>query len=1729
MRSHQSILPLGVLVVCLFALSLSGLEAQACPSLYFDAGGTTGLWDYTTPNWSENMGGPYDQTWIDGYGAMFEGTAGTVNLSDAVFSVQAIEFLVVGYTLNGGTINLAAGTTSIAAIGTAQINSVLSGWEGLYKWGSGTLTLGGANTFTGNTSVGDGVLRLDNALALQNSTVYGGPGMLSFGTLTSATFGGLIGGGDLYLENELAEPVAVSVGNNNQSTWFDGHLYGVGSLIKEGAGVLTLTNTRDFLGDTVLRSGAIALGDYDILQNSTVDAQGGALVLSSIMSATIGGLKGSGDLRLDCGVVGVGVNNQSTTYGGVLSGSVILIKTGSGTLTLAGANTFTGDTQVEMGCLRLDNVNALQNSTYHPLGDLSFGTLTEATFGGLGGGGGLCLENELADPVALSVGNNNQSTLYEGQLWGTGSLVKVGMGVLTLNGDNSNFTGDTVLSDGTVVIGNRSALAYSTVDAEGGSLSLGTLSTPTMGPGIGGLKGSGDLRLDCGVVGVGVNNQSTTYGGVLSGSVILIKTGSGTLTLAGANTFTGDTQVEMGCLRLDNVNALQNSTYHPLGDLSFGTLTEATFGGLGGGGGLCLENELADPVALSVGNNNQSTLYEGQLWGTGSLVKVGMGVLTLNGDNSNFTGDTVLSDGTVVIGNRSALAYSTVDAEGGSLSLGTLSTPTMGPGIGGLKGSGDLRLDCGVVGVGVNNQSTTYGGVLSGSVILIKTGSGTLTLAGANTFTGDTQVEMGCLRLDNVNALQNSTYHPLGDLSFGTLTEATFGGLGGGGGLCLENELADPVALSVGNNNQSTLYEGQLWGTGSLVKVGMGMLTLVHTRDFQGDTVLQSGGIALGNSDALNNSTVDAQGGGLILAHSDSNTFLGGLKGSGNLALNGGTLAVGFNNQSTTYSGVLSGAIGLWKEGSGVLTLGGANTFTGETRVNGGQLRLDNALALQNSTLVGCNLSFGTLTAVTLGGLTGSSNHLLMNELGEPVALSVGKNNQSTAYDGQLSGPGSLIKVGAGTLTLTNTQDFQGDTVLCGGAIALSNYDALQHSTLDAQGGGLILPSSSTPTMLGGLKGGGNLMLSGGTETAVAVGFNNQSTTYGGILSGITSLIKTGSGTLTISGANTFTGTTTVGEGWLRLDNEGALHNSTFAGATFLRSRFGGGLSFGTLTAATFGGLSHSGNTYISPLALINDLSEPVALSVGNNNQSTIYDGILAGPGSLIKIGAGTLTLMAENYDFTGDTVLRDGAIQLGLSTTLMYSTVDAEGGSLIRSPEVTGIGGLKGSGNLSFSGGTLAVGFNNQSTTYSGNLSGSIALDKKGAGTLTLAGANSHTGDTRVYSGVLEIANGMALSRSTLDYYSFNSNGVVSFSNTGTAFLGGLKGNQNLALPNGAGSGGIAMAIGANDESTIYGGALSGTGTVAKIGSGQWMLAGANEHTGTTIVASGEVRLANPNALQSSTLMLGAMLGFDFGGSMTWYSGGSVSFGELNDATLGGLAGGGQLTLTNDSGSPVALRVGNNDQSTTFSGGLGGLGSLVKVGNGTQHLNGPNSYAGLTVVEAGTLEFGPMVAWPVLDGAGADVQGGTLTLDYAVGSPSLASDVRDALAAGQIFCSTAAGNGALGWSDVATEGKVSIMYTLSGDANLDHSVNGTDLNAVLSSYNQSDMGWTDGDFNYDGSVNGTDLNAVLSNYNQTLPASAAAVPEPGMLALLLVAGLGLAVCRRRRPISGGSPTTASP
>ena len=261
-----------------------------------------------------------------------------------------------------------------------------------------------------------------------------------------------------------------------------------------------------------------------------------------------------------------------------------------------------------------------------------------------------------------------------------------------------------------------------------------------------------------------------------------------------------------------------------------------------------------------------------------------------------------------------------------------------------------------------------------------------------------------------------------------------------------------------------------------------------------------------------------------------------------------------------------------------------------------------------------------------------------------PIVLSVAGSNavfdthgNTLTLAGALSGPGNLQKVGSGTLTLCSSNDYTGTTLVSSGTLLLANPNALAGSTLDTSGTGSLSFGALTSANFGGLQGSRNLTLSNASAAAVSlcVGGDNASTTLSGGLSGNGNLIKSGSGTLTLSASNGYTGATLVSSGTLLLANAGAISAST------LDTSGGGSLSFGALTSATFGGLQGSGN-----LKLSNASAAAVSLSVGGNDACTTFSGGLSGNGSLILLGDGTFTVTGSN-SYTGNTTLNSGSVQI--------------------------------------------------------------------------------------------------------------------------------------------------------------------------------------------------------------------------------------------------------------------------------------------------------------------------------------------------------------------------------------------------------------------------------------------------------------------------------------------------
>ncbi|MDR4501492.1 MAG: autotransporter-associated beta strand repeat-containing protein [Nitrospirales bacterium] len=215
-------------------------------------------------------------------------------------------------------------------------------------------------------------------------------------------------------------------------------------------------------------------------------------------------------------------------------------------------------------------------------------------------------------------------------------------------------------------------------------------------------------------------------------------------------------------------------------------------------------------------------------------------------------------------------------------------------------------------------------------------------------------------------------------------------------------------------------------GTGGLSKQGLGTLALGSSNPFTGATNIIAGTLQLFGSGALGNGNAVTLGASGTLDLNDVSTTIGSLTGSGAALLGTGTLTVG-DATSTTFAGILSETGSLVKQGTGTLTLSGANTYSGATNITAGILQLNGSGTLGVGSAVTLGAS-GTLdlndVSATIGSLTGSGAALLGTG-----TLTVG-DATSTTFAGILSEAGSLVKQGTGTLTLSGANTYSGGTTV---------------------------------------------------------------------------------------------------------------------------------------------------------------------------------------------------------------------------------------------------------------------------------------------------------------------------------------------------------------------------------------------------------------------------------------------------------------------------------------------------------------------------------------------------------------------------------------------------------------------------------------------------------------------------------------------------------------------------
>ncbi|MEW5759012.1 MAG: autotransporter-associated beta strand repeat-containing protein, partial [Candidatus Omnitrophota bacterium] len=960
-------------------------------------------------------------------------------------------------------------------------------------------------------------------------------------------------------------------------------------------------------GNVTINSGIISQGVNDFTIAGALSVGGGTLNISSALTNITGALTlTSGTISGTTGTItAASYAVQSGTISAILAGAgITLTKSTAGTVTLSAANTYTGLTTVSAGSLTYGIDNAIAS------GDVTVnsGTLNLAGY---------------SDTIGALTEDSGTITIS------TGTLTLGGALTMTKGSISSTGAGKIVLGSDVIVNGSN-----------GGA----TISSNV------------ELTADCTFnVGWAMGTYGLTVSGVVSGNFGIIKSGSGYLYISGANTYTGLTTLSAGAISISNAAAL--------GTGDNGTVVNAGYLALSGGITIA-----AEALTLNDGGATYGSLYSSgnNAWqgaitlGSASRINSDGGTLTLSGGiTGNTFGLTIGGGGGTTISNVIATTTGTLTKDGaGTLTLSAANTYT-----------GTTTINAGVLNIqnalalGTADNGTTVvygaalemqGGITVTAEALILNGTGISAGGGLRNRSGDNEWQPSITLGDSSRINSDS----------GTLTIS--GGITG-----------DGRVLIVGGAGNTTISSVIATTTGTLTKDGAGTLTLNAANTYTGLTTVSAGSLTYGIDNAISSGNVTVSGGTLNISTYTDTVGTVTLSSSGIITGTTGVLTstAAYAMQSGTVSAILAGAVALNKTTTGTVTISSANTYTGLTTVSAGVLNIQNALALgtaDNGTSITAGAALEiqggiivTAEALTLNSTGVSAGGALRNKsddnewqpsialgsasrinsdsgtlaisggiTGNTYGLTVGGAGNTTISSVIATTTGTLTKDGAGTVTLSGVNTYTGATTINAGTLSVATI----------ANGGVACNIGAATTAAGNLVlGGGTLQYTGvtastdrnytltaATTSTIEIPDSVTFTISGASTNTTGALTKTGAGTLKLSGANLYTGTTTVSAGTLQYGANNALSSGAVAVS-------GGTLDLVTYTD-TVGAVTLSSGSITSTTGILTGTSYAV--------QSGSISAILAGAVALTKTTAGTVTLSGVNT-YTGATTINAGTLSV--------------------------------------------------------------------------------------------------------------------------------------------------------------------------------------------------------------------------------------------------------------------------------------------------------------------------------------------------------------------------------------------------------------------------------------------------------------------------------------------------
>ena len=1223
----------------------------------------------------------------------------------------------------------------------------------------------------------------------------------------------LTGAGTILSGAPAGNTSGITFGVDNGSGSFAGVLADMnstylGHFTKAGSGTQILTGANTYTGTTTLSGGVLGLGSAGALGNSgSISFAGGALQFSAANttdhSARFSQASGQ--------AYNIDTNGQRVVFQSNLSSAGgSLTKQGTGSLVLTGSNRFSGGTTLAGGTLELGSAGAIGNAgTIHFAGGtLRYGAANTSDHSA---------RFSVAAGQAYQLDTNGQDVRLAANLTSVGgSLRKLGAGSLVLAGNNS-FSAGVRLSEGVLELGSAGALGTAgSISFDGGTLRHGSANTTDYSARF---STANFQRYS-----IDTNGQDVVLASSLSSSGgSLTKLGSGVLTLTGsANWLGGGVTVSAGELQIGN-------------------------GGKSGELYVAIRGNVLNNASLAFNQSDDLYYFNSSISGSGSLIHRGTGTLQLVGNNS-FTGATVLEAGALMLASDKALAATEkISFAGGALKYGAEVCDVV---------TGSWALVCTPITTDLSARFSTDAGQrflidTNGSNVsfskalrseggtLTKRGSGTLTLAAANTYSGGTVLEGGTLVLAHPNALGSA-----GSISFlGGVLRYGFD-VRSDDSSRFSNAPGQRYRIDTGNQ-LITLASALTSEGGTLGKQGVGTLALSGANSFSGGVTLEAGTLQLASAEALGSSgTISFQGGVLQYTAANTTDYSARFDSAA-----GQWVRIDTNGQAVRFASGLQSGGNLTKLGAGSLTLAAGSSFQ-DTRVNDGWLVIEGAGAVVRTSRwadIGDPGSESTSAAVRVSG-TGTRWNIGTGELrvGKAGSGSLSVTGGAVVDSGSswisaprgasvtVTGQGSQFNT-AGTLVVSHYDEdefrWYGDKIYAPGSLVIHDGGSVSATTLS-------LGAKATLTLDGGSLRIGSADVADGARFIWRSGYVH-----------ITQRAQLGNGLLG--------SITTLGTG-MNLQVDGTLD---LGSGTSLQVS-GGSLRTGTLTL--------NGGSLVTPQAdaAIGSFSW-VSGTLGITGDGQLGSGWLAGS---ITLDAGKRLDVAGRLNLGAGTRLDLAGGAANIQTLVL------DGGSFSGASQGTGIANLVwNSGTLNLSGdASLGVGLLASSTVLSAGKTLNVASSLRiGAGAqLDLAGGTLKTQALNLVGGSLRIGG----------------------SSTGGGAFNWTSGTLNLSTDAALGSGVLKKTTVLADGQTLAADQTLtiGSGRLLLLDGGQFSAQAVALNGGKIVSNMGEADLSRTGHLIGHGLVAGSVRGG--AGNTITASGGSLTLGDAD--APGGYAFGGTLHI---------------------------------------------------------------------------------------------------------------------------------------------------------------------------------------------------------------------------------------